>query len=174
VTKGGFDRVHASPDDAVTIDEAHALALVILPPATPHAGKGAVKSTATDAASDALLRCRASQRRFRNTLIFVAADEANLGTARDVMRKAMAWKQIVDDKRLHDAMTTSQIADAEDKAKTNRDSAQKAVRAAAAYNLVRLPKLIAGPADGQGDRLRQGLASHWRIVRNGHQAMLVN
>jgi hypothetical protein len=44
------------------------------------------------------MRCRASQRRFRNTLIFVAADEANLGTARDVMRKAMAWKQIVDDK----------------------------------------------------------------------------
>ena len=68
--------------------------------------------------------------RFRNTLIFVAADEANLGTARDVMRKAMAWKQIVDDKRLHEAMTTSQIADAEDKARTNRDSAQKAVRAA--------------------------------------------
>jgi hypothetical protein len=42
----------------------------------------------------------------------------------------MAWKQIVEDKRLHDAMTTSQIADAEDKARTNRDSALKAVRAA--------------------------------------------
>jgi len=130
MTKGGFDRVHAAPDDPVTIDEAQALALVILSPASPHAGKGPSKSAATDAASDALMRCRASQRRFRNTLIFVAADEANLGTARDVMRKAMAWKQIVDDKRLHDAMTTAQIADAEDKARTNRDSALKAVRSA--------------------------------------------
>jgi hypothetical protein len=90
------------------------------------------------------MRCRASQRRFRNTLIFVAADEANLGTARDVMRKAMAWKQIVDDKRLHDAMTTSQIADAEDKARTNRDSALKAVRAAWSHILYAVKSDTAG------------------------------
>jgi hypothetical protein len=144
VSKGGFDRVHAAPDDPVTVDEAQALALVILSPATPHAGKGPLKSAATDAASDALMRCRASQRHFRNTLIFVAADEANLGTTRDVMRKAMAWKQIVDDKRLHDAMTTSQIADAEDKARTNRDSAQKAVRAAWSHILYAVKSETAG------------------------------
>ena len=44
--------------------------------------KAAVQSRATDAATDALTRCRASQRRFRNTLIFVAADEGLLATAR--------------------------------------------------------------------------------------------
>ncbi|MET3842045.1 DUF499 domain-containing protein [Bradyrhizobium sp. OAE829] len=145
-TKGGFDRVHAAPDDPVTIDEAQALALVILAPATPHAGKGPSKSGATDAASDALMRCRSSQRRFRNTLVFVAADEAGLGTARDVMRKAMAWKQIVEDKRLHDAMTTAQIADAEDKARTNRDSAQKAVRSAWSHVLYGVKSETAGRA----------------------------
>jgi len=36
-------------------------------------------------------RRRTSQRRFRNTLLFVAPDESLLGTARDVMRKAQAW-----------------------------------------------------------------------------------
>src|SRR5258706_10479172 len=41
--------------------------------------------------SDTLMRCRTSQRRFRNTLLFVAPDESLLGTARDVMRKAQAW-----------------------------------------------------------------------------------
>lgn len=143
-TKGGFDRVYAAPDDPVTIDEAQVLSLVILGPATPHVGKGIVKSAATDAASDALTRCRATQRRFRNTLVFVAADEAGLGTARDVMRKAMAWKQIVDDKRLHDAMTTAQIADAEDKARTNRDSAQKAVRSAWSHILYGVKSDTAG------------------------------
>lgn len=143
-TKGGFDRVHAAPDDPVTVDEAQALALVILAPASPHAGKGPSKSAATDAANDALVRCRASQRRFRNNLIFIAADEANLGTARDVMRKAIAWKQIVDDKRLHDAMTTSQIADAEDKARTNRDSTLKAVRAAWSHILYAVKSDAAG------------------------------
>jgi SNF2 domain-containing protein/uncharacterized protein DUF499 len=143
-SKGGFDRVYAAPDDPVRIDEAQALALVVLAPASPHAGRGPSKSAATDAASDALMRCRSSQRRFRNTLVFVAADEAGLGTARDVMRKAMAWKQIVEDKRLHDAMTTAQIADAEDKARTNRDSAQKAVRSAWSHVLYSVKSDTAG------------------------------
>jgi hypothetical protein len=33
-------------------------------------------------------------------LIFVAADEAQLGTARDVIRKAIAWHGIADDEQL--------------------------------------------------------------------------
>ena len=74
---------------------------MILGPAMPHSGKGAVKSPATDAVSDTLMRCRASQRRFRNTLIFVAADEASLGTAREVMRKAIAWDEIAKTSALH-------------------------------------------------------------------------
>lgn len=129
-TKGGFHRVYPAPDDPVSIDEASALSLVILAPSMTHAGKGATKSAATDAASDALTRCRASQRRFRNTLIFVAPDEAALGTARDVMRKRMAWESIVKDGRLQQSMTTGQIEDATEKARTNRDGALKAIRSA--------------------------------------------
>ena len=128
--KGGFHRIFAAPDDLVAIDEAQALSLVIIGPALWHAGKGVVKSAATDAVADALMRCRAAQRRLRNTLIFVAPDEANLATAREVMRKAMAWASIDKDGRLQQQMTKVQAADAADKAKTNRASAQKAVRAA--------------------------------------------
>jgi hypothetical protein len=65
--KGGFHRVHAVPDGPITIDEANALSLVILGPSSPHVGKGALKSSATDAVSETVMRCRASQRRFRNT-----------------------------------------------------------------------------------------------------------
>jgi len=54
---------------------------------TPHAGRGVGKSLATDVATDVLTRCRASQRKYRNTLLFVAADEAQLGTARESMRR---------------------------------------------------------------------------------------
>lgn len=141
---GGFHGVFAAPDDPVAIDEARALSLVILGPSLTHVGKGASKSPATDAAADALMRCRASQRRLRNTLVFVAADEANLGAARDVMRKAIAWKQIANDKRLRDTMTTAQIADAEDKAKTNRDAALKAVRTAWSHVLYPVKSDTAG------------------------------
>lgn len=129
-TKGGFARVFAVPEDPTTIDEASALSLVILNPLMPHAGKGVAKSAATDAVSETLLRCRAAQREFRNTLLFVAADEALLATARDAMRKAMAWKSIAGDKRLRQQMTTAQIEDAEKKAKAGNDGAQMSVRMA--------------------------------------------
>jgi hypothetical protein len=128
--KGGFYRVFAAPDDPTSIEEAEAVSLVILSPSMQHSGKGALKSPATDGASFALMRCRATQRRLRNTLLFVASDEAQLGNAREVMRKALAWKSIVGDGRLQQQLTQGQATDARDKAKSNRESAQKAVRGA--------------------------------------------
>lgn len=142
--KAGFSKVHAVPDDASTVDEADALALVILSPACPHAGRGAGESAATKAVTDALLRCRNGQRRYRNTLIFVAADEALLATARDVVRKAIAWRSIADDKRLQESLTQAQAADAREKAQTNRDSAGKAVRNAWSHILYPVESSAAG------------------------------
>ena len=75
---------------------------------------------------------------FRNTLLFVAADEALLATAREAMRRALAWESIGGDARqnthvdirLQGQMTQAQLADARDKAKNSRDGAIRAVRAA--------------------------------------------
>lgn len=151
-SKGSFHSVYPAPDDPVSIDEAQGIALVILGPAMPHSGKGAVKSPASDAVSDTLMRCRASQRRFRNTLIFVAADEASLGTAREVMRKAMSWDEIAKDKRLGSQLTTGQLDDAIEKAKTNRDAALKAVRTAWSHILYPVKSETAGkPFDLEHD-----------------------
>lgn len=147
-TRAGFAKVFAAPDDPISIDEANALSLVILGPATPHAGKGVAKSLATDAVTETLMRCRSAQRRFRNTLLFVAADEALLATARDVMRKALAWQGICDDRRLQDQLTRAQIDDTKEKAKTSRDGAAKAVRFAWSHILfpVKTEATIAGAA----------------------------
>ena len=145
-TKAGFHRVFAAPDDPVTIDEASALSLVVLGPATPHAGKGVAKSLATDTVSDTLMRCRSGQRRLRNTLLFVAADEALLATAREVVRKAIAWQSICDDKRLQDQLTRAQIDDTKEKAKTSRDGAAKAVRLAWSHILFSVKAASAGTA----------------------------
>jgi hypothetical protein len=98
------------------------------------------------------MRCRASQRRFRNTLIFVAADEASLGTAREVMRKALAWRSIADEGRLQQQLTQAQAADASDKAKSNRDAAHKAVRTAWSHILYPVKSETAGkPFDLEHD-----------------------
>jgi hypothetical protein len=145
-TKAGFHRVFAAPDDPITIDEANALSLVILGPTTPHVGKGVAKSAATEAVSDTLMRCRSAQRRFRNTLLFVAADEVLLATACDVMRKALAWQDICDDKRLQDQLTKAQADDTKEKAKTSRDGAAKAVRLAWSHILFPVKAAAAGTA----------------------------
>ncbi|MBX6376760.1 MAG: ATPase, partial [Acetobacteraceae bacterium] len=128
--KGGFHRVFAAPDDPAAIDEAPALSLVILGPSATHTGKGAAASAARQAVEEALTRCRASQRKFRNTLLFVAPDGPGLATAREVVAKALAWASIVKDERLQQQMTQAQAQDARDKAKAQADGALKAVRAA--------------------------------------------
>ncbi|MCL6741777.1 DUF499 domain-containing protein [Sphingomonas sp. RB56-2] len=172
--KAGFAKVHAVPDDASTVDEAEALALVILSPATAHSGRSAGQSAATEAVSDALLRCRNSQRRHRNTLIFVAADEAQLATARDVVRKAIAWQSIADDKRLQGQLTQAQAADARDKASTNKESASKAIRNAWSHILYPVETVSPGkPFDlehasiGGGDKLSVPISTFTKVVADG-------
>jgi hypothetical protein len=136
--KSGFHRVFGAPDDPIGIDDAEAMSLVILGPATPHVGRSAGKSKATEIVTDTLMRCRNAQRRFRNTLLFVAADEAQFATAGEAMRRALAWESIGGDprqstrtdKRLQDQMTQAQLADARDKARNSRDGAIRAVRTA--------------------------------------------
>jgi predicted AAA+ superfamily ATPase len=128
-TLGGFARMFPPSDDPTTIDEAPTLSLAILGPATPHAGRSAGKSAATDIVNDVLTRCRSSQRKYRNTLMFVAADEAQLATAREVTRKALAWSSIVGDTRMmQQQLTQGQATDAQEKAKTNREGARRAIR----------------------------------------------
>ncbi len=103
---------------------------MIFGPNTAHAGRGVGQTSATDAVTETLTRCRASQRRFRNTLVFVAPDELQLAAAREVTRRAMAWVSILKDTQLRKEMTQGQVDDATEKAKTNTEGAQKAVRGA--------------------------------------------
>ena len=172
--KAGFAKVHAVPEDASTVDEAEALALVILSPTTTHTGRGAAQSLATEAVSDALLRCRAGQRRYRNTIVFVAADDAQLSTARDVVRRAIAWKSISEDKPLQGQLTQAQAADARDKANTNRESASKAIRNAWSHILYPVESTVAGKpfeidhaSIGGGEKLNLPAAVYAKVIADG-------
>jgi hypothetical protein len=144
-TRSGFHRLFGAPDEPIAIDEAEAMSLVILGPATPHAGRGAGKSKATEIVTDTLMRRGSGQRSFRNTLLFAAADEAQLNGAREAVRRALAWESIGGDprqnkdvdQRLQSQMTQAQLADARDKAKNGREGAVRAVRSA--WNHVLFP-----------------------------------
>jgi hypothetical protein len=144
-----------------SIDEAQALSLVILRPALTHAGKGAAPSPAVDAVTDALTRCRTSQRRFRNTLVFVAPDEPSLATAREVVRKAMAWQAITRDTVVQQKLTKGQSDDADTKARAHRDAAQKAVRGAWSHIFIPVRSEVAGkPFDLEHHQINSRERSH--------------
>lgn len=143
-TKGGFAWVFAAPDDPAAMDDVSSLSLVILGPGTPHAGKAAAKSLATDAVVEGLTRCRSSQRNFRNALIFVAADEGQLAAARDAMRQALAWADIAGDQRMKDQLPPAQMRDAAEKAKSKREGATRAVRLAWSHILYPVKSETAG------------------------------
>lgn len=128
---GGFARVFAAPDDPVGIEEAQAASLVILPPACGHSGKGATKSAATEMIAETLTRRGSTQRKFRNTLIFSAPDDALLATAREAVRKSLAWRQITADApTMQGQLTGEQAESARQSARNHAEGAQKAVRAA--------------------------------------------
>lgn len=145
-TKGGFARVFPPAGDPSGIDEADALSLVILGPDMNHSGKGVHKSAATDGVTETLTRCRSSQRRHRNFLIFVAPDDANLTTAREVVAKAMAWASIITDERLKAQTTQGTWKDAEDKARSQAEGARRAVRAAWSHVFYPIKADMAGKA----------------------------
>src|SRR5690606_35844103 len=110
--RGGFHRVHAAPDSLIDVDDGRAIALVIVPPAHPHTARSAETTPAERIVADTLQRRGSGQRRYRNALVFVAADETGLGDCRQLARKYLAWKSIVEDKDLADALTRAQFDDA--------------------------------------------------------------
>lgn len=128
--RGGFHKVFAAPDDPSAIDEAEAASLVILGPSAPHAGRTPIASKAVEAVTAALERCRAAQRRWRNTLLFLAADAGELDRVREAVRRKLAWEGIVADEQLRKELTQGQLADAKERANAAADGALKALRAA--------------------------------------------
>lgn len=126
--KGGFHRVHAAPDSMIDVDDARAIALVIIPPVHPHALKSPTKTPAETIVADTLQRRGSGQRRFRNALVFVAADESGLETCREIARKYLAWKSIVDDKDFADTLTRAQFEDANARMRQSAEGLAQRIR----------------------------------------------
>ncbi|MEQ8354149.1 MAG: DUF499 domain-containing protein [Kiloniellaceae bacterium] len=126
--KGGFHRVHAAPDNLIDVDDARAIALVIVPPSHPHVLKSPDQTPAERIIVDTLQRRGAGQRRFRNALIFVAPDENGLDTCREVARKYLAWNSIVIDEEMAKGLTRAQFDDAKERARQMAEALAQRVR----------------------------------------------
>ncbi len=146
--KGGFHRVHASPAALIDVDDARAIALVIVPPSHPHALKSTETTPAKQIVADALQRRGSGQRKFRNALVFVAADESGLDTCREIARKFLAWKSIIEDREMADGLTRAQFDDAGSRMRQSADALAQRVRSTWSHVLHPVPAQDGGNGSG--------------------------
>lgn len=126
--RGGFHRVHAAPDNLIDVDDGRAIALVVVPPSHPHALKSPDRTPAQRIITDTLQRRGTGQRRFRNALVFVAPDESGLDTCREIARKYLAWKSIIEDKEMAKGLTGAQVEDAQSRMRHSAEGLAQRVR----------------------------------------------
>ncbi len=128
--RAGFPRVHAAPDNPADVEDRRSTALVILPPSAPHDASLGAKSSAVAAASEVLERRGSGQRRYRNALVFVAADASNVTAARENARRERAWQSILNDADLRENLTQAQTGDAETQARRSYEALLQSIRRA--------------------------------------------
>ena len=160
----GFPRVHAAPDNVTDIDDRRSTALIILPPSAQHDATAGPRSAAASAAGETIERRGTGQRRYRNTLIFVAADASNIGPARENARRERAWKSILADADLRENLTQAQVKDAEAQARRSQEALLQSIRGAWVHILY-----PASPDDGENrtDRGTGYVMRSTRLVNRG-------
>lgn len=113
--RGDFSRVHVLPTNGSEVTDDMDVRLVVLGPGQPYA-KG--KENAAELAARALLESAGSKpRQFRNSLVFLAPDQARLQDLDEAVRKFLAWKSIVVEK-VELNLTPNQVTQAETQLKT--------------------------------------------------------
>lgn len=114
-----FAGVHVCPDEHGDIPDSDEAKLVLVHPKHVH-HRGAADSTAIGFAAKAAQHCGASQRRHRNMVVFLAADDVRMEEVDRAVREHLAWKDV----RSHHAeldLTQNQCAQADAKiAETSR------------------------------------------------------
>jgi len=122
--RGHFDAVQVAPDGSSEVpDEPGGVRIVVLGVAYPHTGRDG--SDAMIEVKDILLQRGATPRVYRNTLVFLAADNRQLDNLIEAKRSSLAWDGIVRDAdtgRLD--LKTSDIALTKEKAREARETVQ--------------------------------------------------
>ena len=120
--RGIFAGLHVTPEDAADVPDEMDTRLVIFDPDKPHK-RGNQQSAAIIAAEHYLSQRGASPRIFKNSLIFMAPDEARLEDLRTATRQYLAWKSVVNDEE-----SLNLTAFSKNQAKTKRDDSAKTVQ----------------------------------------------
>lgn len=133
-SRGGFAKVYPCnpgsdiPDERVT-------RLLFLEPKYHHSSKSETSPARVEA--EKVLECRGnSPRMYRNTLVFLAADEARLAELNLAVRQYLSWSSIVNDKETLD-LTPFQTGQAQTKMKNSDETVE--VRIPETYQWLLVP-----------------------------------
>ena len=149
--RGDFNKVHTLPPSSHDVQDDQDASLVVLGPTYPHAREGGSGSRAITAAK-AMLESRGNTPRlFRNTLVFLAADDTRLQDLEDGVRRYLAWQSILDDKEPLD-LPPHQVRQAE----SQRTAAEGAVaaRIGETYQWLLVPVQTTPQADVEWQAIR--------------------
>ncbi len=112
---GDFSRVHALPQSGQDVPDETDARLVVL--GVDHA-YSKEKGSAAEAAAKAILESRGSAPRlFRNTLVFLAVDQARLQDLDEAVRRFLAWESILAERETLD-LSPHQVKQAEEQRKS--------------------------------------------------------
>ncbi len=120
--RGDFSAVHLSPASSADVPDERDTRLVILSPELPHS-RNSLESAARNEALKILDYRGNSPRRYRNSLIFLAADNTRYKDLEQAVKQFLAWKSIEDEKLILnlDPFQANQ-------AKTKREQADETVK----------------------------------------------
>jgi Protein of unknown function (DUF499)/Swt1-like HEPN len=147
-SRGGFHRVHGAPDNPLDVEDTRSVALVMLPPVYCHVARADFPTSAQGIVTDTLQRRGSGQRRFRNTLIFVTADESGLDSCREIARKFIAWRSIVNDEKISANLTRAQYEDAQSRMHQSADGLTQRVRSTWSHVLYPVQSVETGNSSG--------------------------
>jgi len=165
-TRGDFARVHACASSGDVTDEREAR-LVILGPEHPHVARDA-ESPARQEAARILESRGTSPRTYKNTLVFLAADQARLRDLEHATRQYLAWKGIWEQRE-----TLNLDAFQSRQAETKCRSADETVdaRIPEAYQWLLVPGMEKKPDEDDPDPRGQIVWSEMR--QQGQEALAV-
>jgi predicted AAA+ superfamily ATPase len=94
---GDFSHIHALPRSSADVPDDLDTRLVVLPAEQSYSRE---PSSAADAAARTILESRGNAPRlYRNTLVFLAADKVRLQDLDEAVRRFLAWKSILEEKK---------------------------------------------------------------------------
>ena len=123
--RGEFSRVHVAPMSSQDIPDEMATRLVVI--GADHVYHKGPQSLAEKMARDILENRGNSPRQFRNTLVFLAADQSRLQDLQEAVREKMAWQEIVNRSDSLE-ITKNQVAQAKSRLDSAETSSQELLR----------------------------------------------